>query len=302
MAKDKGKDSLSKKTNSLAETLEPLSFSESFEVDGLSIELTALYQPSNRIDTSEWADERVAICPSCSGGLKKVPGAKTKCPNCSEFVYVRTDPRTKSRRVVKEAELEDIEDAWAILNGSYEARQESKREREFERGNLASVLKRQPTESELDLHLIHRELVDHLKFRQMGLARNDYLLRGQIEFKEGNFHAAAICFLTVVLLDGNGATNAMEHYEEDEYGNESRSVEGTGFNKRDAMYLPYLAKELSRCVSRGLLNGAEVLIDFAGFSLEEYLGCKISMDVVWPKFVAETGCTFAESLGQIERG
>lgn len=297
MARDKGKDSLSKKTNSLVETPEPLSFSERFEFDGMSIDVTASYQPSNRIDTSEWADERVAICPSCSGGLRKVPGAKTKCPNCAEFVYVRTDPRTKSRRVVKEAELEDIEDAWAILNGSYEARQESKREREFERGNLAAMLNRQPAESELDLFLIHGDLVDHLKFRQMGLARNDYLLRGQIEFKEGNFHAAALCFLTVVLLDGNGATNAMEHYEEDEHGNETRSVEGTGFDKADAMYLPYLAKELSRCVSKGSLNGAEVLRGFAGFSLEEYLGCKISMEVVWSKFVAETGCTFAESLG-----
>jgi predicted RNA-binding Zn-ribbon protein involved in translation (DUF1610 family) len=297
LARDKGKGSLSKKTNSLVESTEPLSFSESFEFDGMSIDVTASYQPANWIDTSEWPDERVAICPSCSGGLKKVPGAKTKCPNCSEFVYVRTDPRTKSRRVVKESELEDIEDAWAIQSGSYEVRQESKRDREFERGNLAAMLNRQPKESELDLHLIQRELLDHLKYRQMGLARNDYLLRGQIEFKEGNFLAAALSFLTVVLLDGNGATNAMEHYEEDEYGNETRSFEGTGFDKRDAMYLPYLAKELSRCVNKGSLNGADVLRDFTSFSLETSLGCKISMEVVWSKFVAETGCTFAKSLG-----
>lgn len=30
------------------------------------------------------ADKRKAECPSCHQALKKVPGAKTKCPHCGE--------------------------------------------------------------------------------------------------------------------------------------------------------------------------------------------------------------------------
>ena len=265
--------------------------SSNFDIDASFLEDTSGYQPSGWIDTSQWPDERVAICPTCEGALKKVPGAKTKCPSCGEFVYVRTDPRSKSRRVVKESELDEIEDAWAMANGTYEEHQQAKLERENEREKLAEVLGRDPSAAELDLHLINNDLEEHLQYRQMGLLRNDYLSRGQIELKEGNFHAAALGFLAVVLLDGNGATNAMEIYEEDDQGNETRTFEGSGFDKRDAMYLPYLADELNKCVAKGQLNGDEVLRDFDSLSLEDRFSCSISMDKVWAKFVAETGCT-----------
>lgn len=296
MVSEKSEGFLSKLVKSLGETPQGFTSTERYEVDGISIEVTAGYQPSGWVDTSQWPDERVAICPSCEGALKKVPGAKTKCPNCGEFVYVRTDPRSKSRRVVNESELEDIEDAWAMQDGTYEARQDAKREREIERDKLTGLLGRAPSEAELDLHLVKIDLEEHLQYRQMGLVRNDYLSRGQIEFKEGNFHAAALGFLAVVLLDGNGATNALEIYEEDENGNEIRSSKGTGFSKRDIMYLPYLAKELGRCVSKGGLSGGEVLRDFESLGLEGRFGCTTKMDKVWARFVAETGCTFSNAL------
>jgi predicted RNA-binding Zn-ribbon protein involved in translation (DUF1610 family) len=191
MAKEKPRGFLSNLLQSAEELPQSASWSEVFESDGVSIEVTAGYQSPNWIDSSLWPDERAAICPSCNGALKKVPGAKTKCPNCGEYAYVRTDPRSKSRRVVSESELEDIEDAWAIQGGYYEERQAAKLEREIDREKLAGVLGRVPSDAELDLHLINGDLEEHLEYRQMGLLRNDYLSRGQIEFKEGNFHAAA---------------------------------------------------------------------------------------------------------------
>lgn len=256
---------------------------------------------SNWHDTSDWSDERKAICPSCQGQLKKIPGAKTKCPTCLEFMYVRSDPRTKSRRVVSLSELEAIDDAWAVLGGTFEARQAAKAEREKSRKEMTDFLGYEPSEALLDLHEIKMQLDEDLTYRQMGLVRNSYLKRAQLEFKEGNFQAAAFCFLSVVLLDGNGCDNAIEVFEEDEDGNELRYADGTGFEKDEISYLPYCAKELYRCISKGELDEIELLNDFSSLELEEKFGCPIPMVKVWPKFVKNTdfkSSTKAMSLNQ----
>jgi len=43
----------------------------------------------------EVKDERKAECPNCHKILSKIPGAKTKCPHCDEFMFVRTRPKDK---------------------------------------------------------------------------------------------------------------------------------------------------------------------------------------------------------------
>lgn len=269
---------------------EEYSVTETYDIDGLgSISVTTEIGGSNRTDTSDWPDERTAFCPSCNGALKKVPGAKTKCPICSEFMYVRTDPRSQSRRVVNESELEDIEDAWAVLNGTFEHRQQEKANREAMRLELAEILGRSPSEPELDLHEIKIRLEEYLEYRQMGLVRNSYLERGQLEFQVGSYHAAALCYLAVALIDGNGGNNATEIYYEDDDGNEIRSADGMGFDLSDKMYLPYIAKELGKCLAKGSLTESEILKDFDGLNLEERFSTPISMDQVWPEFVSNSG-------------
>jgi hypothetical protein len=61
-------------------------------------------------------DARQAICPLCEEKLKKIPGAKTKCPSCGDFIYVRTDPKTNSRILVSENRANEIDDEWGELN------------------------------------------------------------------------------------------------------------------------------------------------------------------------------------------
>jgi len=91
------------------------------------------------------SDARVAACPNCGGILKKVPGAKTKCPNCHEYMFVRTDPRTNSRLVVTFDQAEEIDDEWAKLNGTWPERKAERervaatRERLAKKWNLPTV-------------------------------------------------------------------------------------------------------------------------------------------------------------------
>ena len=74
-------------------------------------------------------DKRTNICPNCGSELKKVPGAKTKCPGCSRYVYVRMDPRINARVVVGEDQIDEIDDAIAVANGTWEQRKAEKEHR-----------------------------------------------------------------------------------------------------------------------------------------------------------------------------
>src|SRR5260370_40667892 len=59
-------------------------------------------------------DQRKAQCPYCREVLARVPGGKTKCPPCGEFILVRTRPRDGARVVVTKAAADPIERDWNI--------------------------------------------------------------------------------------------------------------------------------------------------------------------------------------------
>jgi hypothetical protein len=73
-------------------------------------------------------DRRTHVCPNCDEKLAKIPGAKTKCSHCGRFVYVRTDPRINARICVGEDALEDVDDAIAKANGSWDERLRQKQQ------------------------------------------------------------------------------------------------------------------------------------------------------------------------------
>jgi uncharacterized Zn finger protein (UPF0148 family) len=83
---------------------------------------------ANSLPSTNPSDARVAACPNCGVSLKKVPGAKTKCPDCSELMYVRTDPQSNNRVVVTFDQAQEIDDEWAKLNGTWPERK-AERER-----------------------------------------------------------------------------------------------------------------------------------------------------------------------------
>jgi hypothetical protein len=69
-------------------------------------------------------DRQKAKCPYCQGKLKKVPGRRTKCPHCGNFIFVRTRPSKDRQRVlVREDQLEKLEKEWQ----QYRAIEEFKR-------------------------------------------------------------------------------------------------------------------------------------------------------------------------------
>jgi len=87
----------------------------------------------------EFKDARKAECPNCLKTLSKIPGAKTKCPFCAKYIFVRTRP-DNVRVVVTHEEASKIDNEWSIING-VEIRHSNRTDQvfEWERGEKTPV-------------------------------------------------------------------------------------------------------------------------------------------------------------------
>lgn len=109
----------------------------------------------------EAEDCRVAACPSCGVALKKVPGAKTKCQDCGELMYVRTDPRINARVVVTKDQADIIDLAWAVVNGTLD----EKVEEMSHHAQVRAALPPQFSEADVQWRMLNE---DGLKFSHKG--------------------------------------------------------------------------------------------------------------------------------------
>ena len=202
-------------------------------------------------------------------------------------MYVRTDPRTKSRRVVVEAELEPIEEAWAIIGGYHSEYLASKATDAKQQAQMKAELGREPTPYEFEIEKLRVERLANLKDKALGLYRNTYLEEAQAHYQAKNYLDALICFLAVVLLDGNGASNNA-YIDLDELENANFDAPFEGFNVEEADYLPYFADRVRLTLKRGELKLEQGLSGLEQLRIHEFTGCPLGIREVWPKFVAAT--------------
>ncbi len=159
-------------------------------------------------DYVEPTDARTAICPSCGFGLNKVPGAKTKCPHCAAFMYVRTDPETNSRVVVTAARAEEIEDEWSKINGTWEFRQEEKRRYQATKEQLTKNFNGAvPSDNDIKWSLLNEDSIKHASVQDWGLYRNTIFQMGEILRKEEKHAMALEKYLLVCYIDTCGPNN-----------------------------------------------------------------------------------------------
>lgn len=52
------------------------------------------------------------ICPNCDAVLPKLPTRKTKCKACGQFIYVKSTPANRTKRLMTETQAEDAESQW----------------------------------------------------------------------------------------------------------------------------------------------------------------------------------------------
>lgn len=152
-------------------------------------------------------DERKAECPNCHKILSKIPGAKTKCPHCGDFMYVRT--RTDNvRAVVTKNEADKIDEAWRIENGTQEVYlADQKRFNDRKELLRKKFGGKEPSENDVRWGLLNEELLENAKSEQWGSYGNVRFQMAEILSKEDKLKDALRMYLGVCYLDLNGATN-----------------------------------------------------------------------------------------------
>lgn len=165
-------------------------------------------QPKNTNQQREQKDERKAECPNCHKALSKIPGAKTKCPHCSEYIFVRTRPKDNARVVVTKAEADKIDEEWSIVAGTHDIfvaeKEEFAKEKEILRKRFGG---KEPSDNDVRWGLLNKQLIAHTKNGDWGLYRNARfqmaeILRGEMKLKD-----ALRTYLEVCYLDLNGPNN-----------------------------------------------------------------------------------------------
>lgn len=190
-------------------------------------------------------DERKAECPYCNGVLDKVPGAKTKCPCCKKFIFVRTRPQDEVRVVVTAEDADKIDEEWRIINGTQEAFLDNQRKFDDRREILRKKLGgKNPARKDVQWSLFNESLMEHLKNGEMGLYRNVKLDMAQTLKKEGKLKEALKTYLGICYLDLNGPMNDVV---KDEQGN---IIEVNLFNPDFGDLVPGIVKEIKRIVEK----------------------------------------------------
>ncbi|OGE30545.1 hypothetical protein A2631_00030 [Candidatus Daviesbacteria bacterium RIFCSPHIGHO2_01_FULL_44_29] len=165
-------------------------------------------QPKTLNQQREQKDERKAECPNCHKALSKVPGAKTKCLHCGEFMFVRTRPKDNARVVVTKAEADKIDEEWSIVAGTHDIfvaeKEEFAKEKEILRKRFGG---KEPSDNDVRWGLSNKQLIEHAKNGDWGLYRNvrfqmAEILRGEMKLKD-----ALRTYLEVCYLDLNGPNN-----------------------------------------------------------------------------------------------
>ncbi len=247
-----------KEISNNSKTLNPAS-----PVDNLIIDVVATPGVDDYVEPT---DARTAFCPSCGFGLNKVPGAKTKCPHCAAFMYVRTDPTTNSRVVVTAERAEEIEDEWAKINGTWEFREAEKLRYEETKERLTKNFNgATPSENDIKWSLLNEDSIKHSSVQDWGLYRNTIFEMGEILRKEEKYAMALEKYLLVCYIDTCGPNNISTPLgQKNEFGQKA-------FSKDSAFLAPGVLERIlksARKIDKDLESLKELLVKVG----EQYKG------------------------------
>ncbi len=236
-------------------------------------------KPNTDNQQCETKDERKAECPYCQRALSKIPGAKTKCPHCGEFMFVRTRPKDNARVVVTKAEAEKINEEWTIVAGTHDIfvaeKEEFAKEKEILRKRFGG---KEPSDNDVRWGLLNKQIIENAKNGDWGLYRNTRfqmaeILRGEMKLKD-----ALRTYLEVCYLDLNGVRNVGGMNDPE------LLKEFPPFDPKESAFLaPGVIDLIKRIVLKLKLNKDEIKQIFLEHNLrsEKSLRLPVSVEQAW---------------------
>lgn len=217
-------------------------------------------------------------CPYCGVSLSKFPGRKTKCKGCQNYIYVRTRPSDDQKILVTENEIIRVEELWAIKNGTHADFLNKRKNYNDEREFLRVKYNRQPTDSEIQISILQKELPAHAKNCDWGLYRNAKMSIAKLFFKATNYEAALKEYLEVQFLDLNGPNNAIRMNGEPLKGYQA-------FTPNTAFIAPGIVYEIERIANKLNLDIASIEDQFISSSeiLHRELKLPLTAKAAWKR-------------------
>lgn len=199
-----------------------------------------------------------SVCPYCEFKLDKKPSRKKKCPNCGNFIFVRTRPQDKKKILVTLEQTDLLEEQWSIVNKTHKQYVIQKAHSQKVQTMLEKKLGRKPTENELKLSLLEKESQLNLSNGDWGLYRNAQLGMAEILCSEKKDMQALLEYLWVCVLDINGASN-------------SSKISGKAFVKQEGFLAPRVVSTTSDLIEKLQLSTDEVHEIFFEVVKEKYI-------------------------------
>ncbi|WP_025692799.1 hypothetical protein [Paenibacillus zanthoxyli] len=215
-----------------------------------------------------------AKCPYCQSNFEKPLSHKRTCPVCHQNVYVRTLPfKNEQDRIsvaVTEQQAENIDIAWAKGNGTYDDMQRRIQKYEIMKKSLNKLWGREPSDSDIEWHLLLDEQIEHANNNQWGLYRNIIHQMAEHLYKLKEFDQSLRTYLNVLYLDLNGPNNAA-------FFNGKPNLDERAFDPREtnAFIAPGIIKRIVLLKEKRVcINTEELKILFLEESSQVYVSLK----------------------------
>lgn len=147
------------------------------------------------------------ICPYCEEILEKMPKRKTKCPKCENYIYKRTRPHDEVDIIIREDQLDIVEEEWAIKNGSHDIFLKEKARKKRIRDGMRERYGKEPADYDVEFRVLNDQALEAEFSGDWGFARNYRLKMAKNLEKRKNHKLALRLYCHVCYLDINGPNN-----------------------------------------------------------------------------------------------
>lgn len=152
------------------------------------------------------------ICPYCSHKFQKMPQAKTKCPNCNNYVRSRIRPIDNKKVLIKEEQIEEIEIQWAIKNNNLEGYYAAKKRHEQEqqkslkahekiKEDLTKRFGREPSRNDIEWGYLNEKISEAISTENWVNYREYRIEMAKFLEKEKKYENAIRMWIEVFYLD-----------------------------------------------------------------------------------------------------
>ncbi len=222
--------------------------------------------------------ETKPICPYCETKLEKKPSRKKQCPHCENYIYKRTRPYDDAHIIIREDQIEDMEEQWAIANGQYDLYKKEQKRKERIKNRLTDQSGNEPTKEDVEFRALNEKATEYEFRGDWGFGRNIRLKMAQNLGKRERFYLAFRMYCHVCFIDINGPNNTSGTSNEYPY-----------FTPKNAILAPGVISLMKDLIETLNYDTEETRKEFIEVTTPIHDGTPtpISPEKAWPKLKKE---------------